>query len=298
MMLEKETDFLFNYSPSDRDETVTLESRKGGADNSFQSDRIMKSSKPPSPTVPKLLNGTTYFKQKSYFEQPCIDINTRNNCPKFSLPTLTVFYIMNLRQTQNDVEKGVINYVNMKILAQVNHVKNPLVKEIEEAKNKDPNSDFVYCTFPTYEGEKLRGIDEHICIIGMLGDDPSTVFFDNGFSIGDEKKPLWSACGRKNLRNPLSSTAPSFMKRPIKDGPYNREGHSEIFCYTPQLCGHAEKANTHNNKPFVPFIEANKESFGQGFDPTDLLSSDPEKKSYARNSVRNIAKMMCEENKA
>ena len=42
----------------------------------------------------------------------------------------------------------------------------------------------------------------------------------------------------------------------------------------------------------------NKVSFSQGFDPTDLLSSDPEKKSYARNLVRNIAKMMCKENKA
>ena len=61
-----------------------------------------------------------------------------------------------------------------------------------------------------------------------------------------------------------------------------------MIMYTPELCGRAEKANTHNNKPFVPFIEVNKESFGQGFDPTDLLSSDPEKKSYARNSVQNI----------
>ena len=184
----------------------------------------MKSSKPPSPTVPKLLNGTAYFKQKSYFEQPCIDINTRNNCPKSSLVTLTIFYVMNLRQTQNDVERDVINYVDMKILAQVNRIKNPSVKEIEETKNKDPNSDFVYCTFPTYEGEKLRGIDDHICIISMLGDDPSTVFFDNGFSIGDEKKSLWFGYRRKKLPNPLSSTAPLFMKRPIKDGPYNREG--------------------------------------------------------------------------
>ena len=79
----------------------------------------------------------------------------------------------------------------MKILAQVNRIKNPSEEEIEEAKNKDPNIDFVYCMFPTYEGEKLRGIDEHICIISVLGD-PCTVFFDNGFSIGDEKKFLWT----------------------------------------------------------------------------------------------------------
>ena len=88
------------------------------------------------------------------------------------------------------------------------------------------------------------------------------------------------------------------MKRPIKDGSYNREGRSEIFCYTPQLCNRAEKVNTPNNKSFVPFIEVNQGSFGQGFDPTCLLSVDPEKKSYAGNSVRNIAKIKCEENKA
>ena len=63
MMLEKEAEFLSNYSSYDRDETVTYESRKRSMDNSFQFDRIMKSSKPSSPTVPKL-NGTAYFKQK------------------------------------------------------------------------------------------------------------------------------------------------------------------------------------------------------------------------------------------
>ena len=58
----------------------------------------MKSSKPSSPTVPKLLNGTAYPKQKGYFEQVSIDIEqvsidigTRNNYPKSNLPTLTIF---------------------------------------------------------------------------------------------------------------------------------------------------------------------------------------------------------------
>ena len=46
----------------------------------------------------------------------------------------------------------------MKILAQVNRIKNPSEKEIEEAKSKDPNSDFVCCTSPIFEGKKLRGI--------------------------------------------------------------------------------------------------------------------------------------------
>ena len=296
-MFEKEIEFLFNYSPCDRDEAVTYESRKRGVDNSFQFDRIMKSSKPSPPTFPKLLNSTAYFEQKGCFEQLYIDIETRNNYPKSNLPTLTIIYTMNLRKTQKDVEKDVLNYVDTKILAQVNCIKNPSEKEIEEAKNKDPNSDFVYCTFPTYQGEKLRGIDEHICIISVLGDRPFITNGD-GFSIGDEKQPLWSGYGRKKLPNPLSCTADSFMKRPIKNRSYNREGHCEILCYTPQLCDRMEKASIHNNKAFVPFIEVNKESFGQGFHPIDLLISEPEKKSYARNSVRNIVKMMCKENKA
>lgn len=83
---------------------------------------------------------------------------------------------MNLRLPQKDVQKDILNYVDMKILVQVNLIKNPWEKEIEEAKNKDPHSDFVYCTFPTYECEKLRGIDKHIWIIRVLGD-PGAVFF-------------------------------------------------------------------------------------------------------------------------
>ena len=42
----------------------------------------------------------------------------------------------------------------------------------------------------------------------------------------------------------------------------------------------------------------NQESLGRDFDPTYHLNSDPEKMSYGRNSVRNIAKMMCKETKA
>ena len=150
----------------------------------------MNSSKPSSPTVPNLLNDTAYFKQKGYFERLSIDIGTRNNWPKSNFSTLTIFYVMNLRQTQKDVEKDVLNYVNMMILAQVSPIKNPSEKEVEEAKNKDLNSDFVYCTVPTYEGEKLRGIAENICIINKLGD-ARTVFLGNGFYIGDKK----SICG-------------------------------------------------------------------------------------------------------
>ena len=80
-MFEKEIEFLFNYSPRDRDEAVTNKSRKRGVDNSFQFDRIMKSSKPSSPTFPKLLNSTAYFEQKGYFEQLYIDIETIESIP-------------------------------------------------------------------------------------------------------------------------------------------------------------------------------------------------------------------------
>ena len=214
MMLEKETDFFLTTLHVTEMRQLPTKVEKG-ARITLQFDRIMKSSKPSSPTVPKLLNGTPYIKQKGYFEQLYIDLGTRNNYPKSNLPTLTIFYVMNLRQIQKDVEIDLLNCVDMKTLTQVNRIKNPSEKEIEEAKNKGPNSDFVYCAFPTYEGEKLRGTDEHICIISVLGD-PSTVFFDNGFSIGDEKKPLLSGYERKKLPNRLSCTAPLFMKRPIK----------------------------------------------------------------------------------
>ena len=82
------------------------------------------------------------------------------------------------------------------------------------------------------------------------------MFFDNGFCIGDENKPLWSGYGRKKLPNPLNGTAPSFMKRPSKDGSYNREGRSKYFARLFNF-NRAEKVNNDNNNPFVPFIEVN-----------------------------------------
>ena len=139
---------------------------------------------------------------------------------------MTILYVINLRQTQKDVQKDVLNYVDMKILAQVNRIKNPSEKEFEEAKNKVVNNDFVYCTFSTYEGEKLRGIDEHICIISILGD-PSMVFFDNSFSIGDEKSVCRldmeeksfqtpSAAQRLHLRRDLLNTVLTIVKDVVK----------------------------------------------------------------------------------
>ena len=101
-------------------------------------------------------------------------------------------------------------------------------------------------------------------MITLLGD-PCVVFLDNGFSDGDERKALWSRQRRKKLPNPFSCTALSFMERPIKENAYNCDDHSHIYCYTPQFSDQAEEANMHNRKPFAPFIQVDKESFGIDF---------------------------------
>ena len=64
-------------------------------------------------------------------------------------------------------------------------------------------------------------------MITVLGD-RGVVFFDNSFSDGDEKKALWLGQKRKKLPNPFSGTAPSFMKRPIKENAYNRDDRNHI----------------------------------------------------------------------
>ena len=92
-------------------------------------------------------------------------------------------------------------------------------------------------------------------------------FFYNGFFVNVEKKPLWPGHGRKKIPIRFRCTAPSFIKRPIKEHAYEDEKRCEIFCYKPQLCDRAEKVNTHN-------------------------------KLNLKKSVRNIAKIMCGENKA
>ena len=62
------------------------------------------------------------------------------------------------------------------------------------------------------------------------------------------------------------------------------------------MCDRVESANTTSqNKLFVPFILVDEESFGEGFDPTDLVGSDPDKKLRARKTVRVIAQMMCKQ---
>ena len=99
----------------------------------------------------------------------------------------------------------------MKLLAQISLIKGASESEIEQAKNKDPNSDFCDCTFPIYEGSKLLGVNKKICMISMLGD-PDVSFFDNGFHNADKSKPLSLRQRRPKIPNPFTCTAPSFMK--------------------------------------------------------------------------------------
>ena len=64
----------------------------------------------------------------------------------------------------------------MKILAQVNRIRNASEDKVRQAKNTDPNSDFLFCTFPIYEDLKLKGVDKHICVITVLWETPTCVF--------------------------------------------------------------------------------------------------------------------------
>ena len=273
---------IFATLSHNRDEFVTVQSQKKGGDNLFQFDIVMKCSKPSSPALPRKLHGTVLFKKKGYFEEVLIDIGTMNNCIKVNIPTLIAFCVINCRQTQKDIDKDILNYVDMKMLAQVNSTKNTSEKEMKEAKNRDPNSNFVLCTFPIYKGNKLLGITEHVCLIFVLGD-KNAVFFNNDFA--NDKKPLRSGHGRKKLANQLSCMTSSFMKRPIKERSYNTKERCKIFCYTPQLCDRAEKANINNNMPFIPFTDVNKESFGENFCMADHAGSDLDKKASARKAM-------------
>ena len=65
------------------------------------------------------------------------------------------------------------------------------------------------------------------------------------------------------------------MKRPIKDGAYNREDHSRIYCFTPQLCDRVKKANRNQGRPYVPFIQIAEEPLGKDFNHVHLISPDP-----------------------
>ena len=294
-MINKEAkESLFDVGSSNSDNSITFESRRRGSDNKLEHIITKCSRLSPNKQVKKL-HGTPYFKVKGYFEEENLDIGERNNCKKVNIPCLTVFGINNCRQTQKDLDdEKIISYVDAKILAQVNRIKDPTPQEIKEARDYNSDSDFVMCTFPKYDKKaKLLGITEEVCLITILGD-PQDNFYDNGFL--NEKKTLWSGFKRNKLPNPVSFTMPSFMKRPMKEGCYDPSKRCEIFCYTPQLCDRNEEANKQNNMPYIPFIEVNKNTFGENFHPPDLIGTDVDKKNVARKAVRTVAKIMAKEN--
>ena len=285
---------LFDVGSSNSDNSITSESRKRGSDNKLE-HILTKCSRPSSNKQVKKLHGTPYFKVKGYFEEENLNIGERNNCKKVNIPCLTVFGINNCRQTQKDLDdEKIISYVDAKILAQVNRIKDPTPQEIKEARDYNSDSDFVMCTFPKYDKKgKLLGITEEVCVITILGD-PQDNFYDNGFL--NENKTLWSGFKRNKLPNPVSFTMPSFIKRPMKEGYYDPSKRCEIFRYTPQLCDRNEEANKQNNMPYIPFIEVNKNTFGENFHPPDLIGTDVDKKNVARKAVRTVAKIMAKEN--
>ena len=79
-MLEKESRNSFCFPPAERDEVVTVESRKRGADNSLQFDRIMKCSKSAHYVQAKKLHGAPLFKEPGHCEEESLDIGQKNNC--------------------------------------------------------------------------------------------------------------------------------------------------------------------------------------------------------------------------
>ena len=181
-MINKEAkESLFDVGPSNSDNSISFENRKRGPDNKLE-HKIMKCSRPSAKKQVKKLHGTPYFKVKGHFEEDNLDIGERNNCKKINIPCLTVFGINNCRKTQKDLDdEKIISFVDAKILAQVNRIKDPTSQEIEEARDYNSDSDFVMCTFSKYDEKgKLLGIAEEVYLITILGDAQDN-FYDNGF---------------------------------------------------------------------------------------------------------------------
>ena len=104
------------------------------------------------------------------------------------------------------------------------------------------------------------------------------------------------------MKNPFSYTLPSFMKYPIKNNLYNTAERSEVFRYTPQLCDRKEEANkanksNSNKQHYIPFVNINIKTFGDGFKPTDLLSDNVEKRLLSRSCVKKVMRLMIKNNK-
>ena len=101
MMIDKEAkESLFEVGSGNKDDYITFESRKRGADNKSVYNKIMKCSRPSVNKQVKKLHETPYFKVKGYFEEENLDIGEMNNCKKVNVPVLTVFGINSCRQMQ------------------------------------------------------------------------------------------------------------------------------------------------------------------------------------------------------
>ena len=86
----------------------------------------MKCRKPAQPVQAKKLHGTPLFKEPVYFEEESLDIDQENNCKKVNVPNLTVYYVNNCGETEKN--ENIVSYGDIKILAQVNGIKNPFRK--------------------------------------------------------------------------------------------------------------------------------------------------------------------------
>ena len=170
------------------------------------------------------MNGSRYFKKDGYFEEDKVDVGT-----KVRIPTYTIFYINNIRQTQTEVGAEIIEYDEMKILGQINKITNSSESEIEEARNNDPESDFVLASVPDYDqtSGKLLGVKEILALLFVFGD-PKDNFFDSGFDTED--RLLLSGYPRKKFGNPISCILPSLVRRLMKEGSLNTSRRSKIFC--------------------------------------------------------------------
>ena len=83
---------------------------------------------------------------------------------------------------------------------------------------------------------------------------------------------------------------------------YNTAERSEVFRYTPQLCDRKEEANkanksNSNKQHYIPFVNINIKTFGDGFKPTDLLSDNVEKRLLSRSCVKKVMRLMIKNNK-
>ena len=79
-----------------------------------------------------------------------MDIRTKTTLVKLEYYLMQYFYINNIRQTQKEVGEEIIEHAEMKMLRQINKIKNLSKSEIEESRNNDPKRDLVLASVPDY----------------------------------------------------------------------------------------------------------------------------------------------------